>query len=519
MALGTTSVYPGQGLGSISIAPHHRICISVRRLMSIADLGASLHEILSLVHNDKATYPQIDLLYDRSNPLTIPVVVSLPQNGFRLRFDGADQRLRLIEVTDFKKIRLAYKGREFVKNSLVEAGPDFKRIYTLFGASYPGEYHAPQNGDKMGRYVLSWAGVAFTFPLQHGAWSPQKDHVSLLGSTAAAPATVMALFEGNSWPEVRNDLFIKQPSAPRLSAAASRPKDNIPLEIEAANICSTEGRIEFLRRPPAGPFTVILNQTTPQDLITELGPPDATHKRTIDPATSQEQPLHKRASSMSNGRAHVEGRGSQPSSYSSTGTDTFDADFDSGDADEDPADRTSREVFWCYFSHGMDVVIGPPSEEGSLALPLEGEDATPLTASPHLVVTKVILHGNVPGSYAFNRHRRLRWQLSFPNTEYLDSPLTSETKFDDLKSLLLHVFHGDDRKPGDGMGRGKVVNRTWGGGAGSINDSGFILPDVETELVEGSGSEAWLGNTRVFAFPGLGFEVLENGSVVGVTVY
>ena len=404
-----------------------------------------------------------------------------------------------------------------MKNPQLESGPAFKRIYTLFGASYPGEYHRPKNGDRTGRYVLSWAGVAFTFPLQHEAWSRQKDHVSLLGSSAAAPATVMAIFEGNSWPEVRNELFIKAPSGPRLSAVASRPKDNIPAEIEAANICSTEGRIEFLRRPPAVPFTIILNQTTPQDLITELGPPDATHKRTVDPATAQEQPLHKRASSMSNGRAHAESRGSQPSSYSSTGTDTFDADFDSGDADEDPADRSSRETFWCYFSHGIDILIGPPSEDNSATSLLEGEDATPLSTSPHLVVTKAILHGNVPGSYAFNRHRRLRWHLSFPNTEYLDAPLTSETKFDDLKSLLLHIFQG---KAGDGLGRGKVVNRTWGGGAGgSMIESGFYLPDAETELVEGSGSEAWLGNTRVFAFPGLGFEVLESGSVAGVTVY
>lgn len=232
---------------------------------------------------------------------------------------------------------------------------------------------------------------------------------------------------------------------------------------------------------------------------------------------------------MSNGRAHAhaESRGSQPSSYSSTGTDTFDADFDSGDADEDPTDRSSRETFWCYFSHGIDILIGPPSEDASAVLSLdEGAEATPLAASPHLVVTKVIIHGNVPGSYAFNRHRRLRWFLSFPNTEYLEAPLDSETKFEDLKAALLHIFHGTDRQGAiEQMGKGKVVNRTWGssGGGGvsgaGMSESGFFLPDAETELVEGNGSEAWLGNTRVFAFPRLGFEVLENGTVVGLTVY
>lgn len=372
----------------------------------------------------------------------------------------------------------------------------------------------------MGSYVLSWAGVAFTFPLQHSAYSPQKDHVSLLGSSAAAPAVAMAIFEGNSWPEVRSDLFIKEPSGPRLSALASRPKDSLPAEIEGANIRSTEGRIEFLRRHPATLFTIIVNQTTPQDLITELGPPDTVRKSNQDFPTQPEQPVHNRAGSMSNGRANFDqGRGSQPSSYSSTGTDTFDADFDSGDADEDPADRTSRETFWCYFSHGLDIYVGPPSEEATTAQPVEGEEATPLSVSPHLVVTKVLVHGNVPGSWAFNRHRRLRWTLDFPNTEYLDTPPTSETPFAEINATLMHLAHELWPEVEGQIGKGKVVNRTWGGGTGAgMSESGFFLPDAETELVEGSGSEAWLGNTRVFEFPGLAFEVLENGCVVDVEV-
>jgi hypothetical protein len=478
--------------------------------------------VLTLLHKEKSTYPQIDLHYDRNNPLTIPVVVNLPQNGFRLRFDAPDQRLRIVEVSDFRKIKLTYKGSELVKNPQTETGPTFKRVYTVFGASYPGEYHPPKNGAKYGNYALSWAGVAFTFPLEHKVWSPQKDHVSLLGSNSAGLATVMAIFEGNSWPEARGELFVRQPNGPRLSAIASRPKDSIPAEIEYASIGSMSGRVELLRHPPASPFTIILNQTTPQDLITELGPPDATRKREISLSNAPEQAIHKRASSMSNGRPHSygESRGSQPSSYSSTGTDTFDADFDSGDADDNLSDRESREKFWCYFSHGMDILVGPPSEDATIALDsLDG--VTPLSASPHLVVIKVILHGNVPGSYAFNRHRRLRWILSFPDgvADYLQPPLNSEMKFEELKPALLHLFHGDDQHD---MGKGKVVNRTWGGGGGGsagMSESGFFLPDAEQELVEGNGSEAWLGNTRVFTFPGIGFEVQEGGGVVGVTVY
>ena len=335
----------------------------------------------------------------------------------------------------------------------------------------------------------------------------------MLGSSAASSATSMSLFDGSSWPEVRNTLFTKTPSGPRLSAIATRPKDNLPSEIEVANV-RQDGRIELQRRAPTPSFTIVINETTPQDLITELGAPDTTHKWNADPALGKGL-AHRRASSMSNGRPHP---GSLPSSYSSSGTDTFDADFDSGDADEDPTDRSVREVFWCYFSHGMDILIGPRTDE-SISSPANA--TSPLGSSPHLVVLKVILHGNVPGSYAFNRHRRLRWQLDFPDLPYLGE-LNSETPFDTdgqhgLRSALLHIFK--DVWPESEMGRGKVINRTWGGGGGGgMSDSSFFLPDAEKELVEGGGSEQWLGNTKLFFFPGLGLEVSEGGVVTTLTV-
>ena len=477
-------------------------------------MGASLHEVLTTIKAKRDEYPEIDLHYHRAEPLTTPVIVGLPQNGLRLRFDGSDQRLRLIEVMDFKKTKQAYKGSELMKDRETTAGPAFKRIYQIFGASYPGEYQPPRNGGTTGTYVLSWTGVAFTFPLQHSAWSPQKDHVSMLGSSAASAATKMAVFEGSSWPEARKELFIRTPNGPRLSALANRPKDNLPVEIEYANV-QGDGRVQLLRSAPASAFTIVLNETTPQDLITELGPPDATHKSDID-ALAHEQPAHKRTSSMSrpmsNGRA---GAGSQPSSYSSTGTDTFDADFDSGDADEDSAMRASRETSWCYFNHGLDILVGPPSSNPPTTSQTSTPQ-TPLSASPHLAATKVILHGNVPGSYAFNRHRRLRWHITFPNAPYAND-LTSEAKFDDLKPALMHIFHS--HPDAAEFGKGKVVNRTWGGSPFGPGDSSFFLPDAGEDLVEGGGSEQWLGNTKLFTFPGMVLEVLEGGAVGALTLY
>lgn len=433
-------------------------------------------------------------------------MVELPENGLRLRFDGADQRLRLIEVLDFSRIALVYKGSELAKDGTTVP---YKRIYQLFSASYPGEYMAPISG-RHGTYVVSYPGIAFTFPLQHSAYGPGKDHVQLLGSQAASPATFMAIFEGNSWPESRDQLFVSAPSGPRNAAITNQPKDALPAELEMAFIDGT-GVLTIYRRAPAQPFVITLGETTPQDLVTELGPPEATHKRDvqmlIEPVPDP-RPRSKSRTASSSGRH----RPTPPSSYSSTGTDTFDTDFDSGDADDDLSERASRDIYWCYFSHGVDILIGPPSDLTTTEprhLP-----PTPLGSSPRLVVRKVIIHGNVPGSYVFNRHRRLRWTLALPDASH--SSLTSEQGFEELRPDLLQAYsRASEGWPAAELGRGKVVNRTWGGDA---SDSTFFLPDADRDLVEGSGSEQWLGNTKLYAFPGLTFEVLRNGAISALTV-
>lgn len=466
-------------------------------------LGSSLHEVLTTVKADKEHFPTIDLHISQHRPLAVPIVVVLPQNGIRLRFDACDQRLRLIEVLDFAKVRVAYKGSELVKKQEGKSA-SFKRIYQLFGASYPGEYIAPKSGHT-GTYVLSWTGVAFNFPLQHSAYSPEKDHVSLLGSHAASSASNMAIFDGNSWPEARQSLFTKTPSGPRLPALASQPRDNLPVEIDGASI-EEPGHLTLIRRAPALPFNIVFGQTTPQDLVTELGQPDATHKR--DPQATTEEANHSRPRNNSRSLSNGMHRPTPPSSYSSTGTDTFDTDFDSGDADDDVAERAGRETFWCYFSHGMDILVGPFSEQTSTAE--RYQPITPLSSSPHLVVLKVVMHGNVPGSYSFNRHRRLRWSMQLRGAS---SILNSEHSFEDIKPDLLQAFHGV--WPETEMGRGKVVNRTWGAGP---SDSSFFLPDEDHDLVEAGGSEQWLGNTKLYSFPGLQFEVLQNGAISALTV-
>jgi hypothetical protein len=433
-------------------------------------------------------------------------------------------------VLDFQRVALTYKGNELAKDGVTVP---YKRIYQLFSASYPGEYVAPESG-KVGTYIVSYPGIAFTFPLQHAAFGAEKDHVQLLGSHAASPATFMAIFEGSSWPEARDQLFVTTPSSPRTPAISGQPKDSLAPELEMA-YTEGSGRITLLRRTGAPTFEIILGETTPQDLVTELGPPDATHKRNaqtiIEPFVDPRPRSKSRTLSSTNGRH----RPTPPSSYSSTGTDTFDTDFDSGDADDDPTERSSRETYWCYFHHGIDILVGPPSNETTTAALTADENGTlpitPLITSPHLVVRKLIIHGNVPGSYVFNRHRRLRWTIALPSlADGGLPPLTSESPFESsLQPALLQAY--SHIWPASEMQRGKVVNRTWGDdgpsgssgsnggtGGGDAGDSTFFLPDTDADLVEGSGSEQWLGNTKLYAFPGFTLEVLKNGAVSALTI-
>src|ERR1700743_3466760 len=117
------------------------------------DLGASIHDILARVKSLPLLYPNISLSYSQSFPLSTPIVLTLPHNGVRLRFDAPEQRLRLIEVLDFGKLQLRYKENN-IGNPQGESdpepihgpsvvpppGPTFRQVYKIFGPTTPGEY-------------------------------------------------------------------------------------------------------------------------------------------------------------------------------------------------------------------------------------------------------------------------------------------------------------------------------------------------------------------------------------------
>lgn len=454
--------------------------------------------------------------------------MQLPSNGLRLRFDGPDQRLRLIEILDFSKTNLIYKNQEVVKGSKPheqsQQGPSFRHVYNrLFGPSYPGEYVPPASKSPYGTYVLSYPGVAFSFPLQDSAYSDQCDFVALLSSSAALPATSMAIFQGPSWPETRAKLFTQQPQYPRFPTLAGKNREAAVDEIEEFNILGA-GKLEVIRRSNP-PIYITLSETTPQDLIAEFGPPDAIYRK-----NDRRISIHRAAGRSGGGGGDADALHMSPSP--ARGMDGADTDHSSNNSMSDDSDEEASqgetldpgslptECFFNYFHHGFDAFISYPALPGP-AFPGSGlSEPAPPPPSSLLVVTKIILHGNVPGSYPFNRHRRSRWAIN-PHA-YGDS-LTSETSYDEISGRLRDVWKDSYVNPAEerALQRPMVLNRGWGD---SPESSVEFLGGWEESTGRGQraghdGQDGGLGNTELFGFPGLLFEVMKNGAVSCLTVY
>jgi Uncharacterised protein family (UPF0183) len=521
---------PGLLKQVFAVAVQHQLPTNPSR----SALGASLHNVLTRIKAQPQTYPSIDLSYSSTEPVLHPVVLYLATSGIRLRFDGPDQRLRLIEILDFSKASLTYKGNELLRRSKTssdvpaeqeskQSGPAFRHVYNrLFGPSYPGEYIPPQsqNTADRGTYVLSYPGVAFSFPLMHGSWSERADFVSLLSSSASSSATSMAIFQGSSWSEARTTLFTKQPLFPRSIAMTGRDKDLVPDEVEEARIHG-QGQVEFMRRSLPS-FRICLSETTPQDLIAEFGPPDAIYRkndtRISIHGNTVEQSTGRLASTSPMGRApSVDTDHSSTQSYG-----------EESDAEQVPSSTdkplVNPECFYNYFHHGFDAFISFPTPKSP---PFPGAEArhTPPQLASELRVTKILLHANVPGSYPFNRHRRSRWSIQTSPTMMDGEVLTSEMPFNEISDELKRMWHGIYRSEDEekSMQRGMVLNRGWGE---SPESSVELLGGWEDNTsshraggLESSDGVQGLGNTELFGFPGLLFEVLKNGTVSCLTVY
>lgn len=492
-------------------------------------LGASLHDILTRLKAEPQSFPKLDVLYSPDQPVTEPVCLELPQNGIRLRFDGPEQRLRLIEVTDFTKNHITFKDRDLVRPvngtsapgspmpGESSSGPTFRHVYhRLLGPTYGGEFIPPAQGQQEGIYVLSYPGVAFNFALAASSYTPDKDVVALLSSYANQGASSMAIFSGDSWADARKTLWTEILPSIKATSALPRTKDIYPDEVSLAQLHGG-GKIQLSRKWGSSSSWIILGETTPQDLVMELGPPNAIYQK-----NDQKMVIHKmRTTSNARTRPSASEMGRiddlTDTDQSSMNTGSEDSGDDEAIQDE-TVGSSSGECFYNYFYHGFDVLLSPHPANVSPDPPGQGE---PDTKSPEvkthtagrLVATKIVLHGNIPGSYEFNRHRRCRWSIA-----YLGNEITSESHFADIEPRMAACWAGRDgiSQQQPQHPRGMVLNRGWGDSPGSSCE---LLGGWEESGARRADANGESTTTTLYGFPGMVFEVLKNGYVNTVTVF
>ncbi|KAJ3489240.1 hypothetical protein NLG97_g6039 [Lecanicillium saksenae] len=267
-------------------------------------------------------------------------------------------------------------------------------------------------------------------------------------------------------------------------------------------------------------FCIQLGQTTPQELVMELGPPNAIYRK-----NDEKMDVHQgrvtgtargRSAGGDSGRADEAMTDTDQSSMN-TGSD----DSDNEDAiDEDSAVNPSGECFYNYFYMGFDVLLSKPTEPSKAPPGQPNGDLDPIGVKMHhsdrLVVTKIVLHGNIPGSYEFNRHRRCRWEIAYAGRE--DQAVTSEMEFEHVEALMNQTWESELAAGGgksQARQRGMVLNRGWGDSPGSSceflggwEESGARRAETNSD-----------STTTLFGFPGLVFEVLKNGYINTVTIF
>ncbi|OWR54518.1 hypothetical protein KGM_203519 [Danaus plexippus plexippus] len=91
------------------------------------------------------------------NPLSVDLVINMPQDGIRLIFDPVAQRLKIIEIYNMKLVKLRYSGMSF--NS-PEITPSIEQVEHCFGATHPGLYDSQRH-----LFALNFRGLTFYFPV------------------------------------------------------------------------------------------------------------------------------------------------------------------------------------------------------------------------------------------------------------------------------------------------------------------------------------------------------------------
>lgn len=156
-------------------------------------LGMSFYQVIQILKSNCETIKTIQLIYNDKDPISSDYMLNLINDGIILYFDSKNQRLKLIEISDLRKLKLRYYGNYF--NNLPAVQPTFEQIIEIFGITSPGFY---DNNSKV--FLLHFPGLLFTFSIDYRV-EPKITHgiQSLQFPAGRAPlVSKISIYNGNS---------------------------------------------------------------------------------------------------------------------------------------------------------------------------------------------------------------------------------------------------------------------------------------------------------------------------------
>lgn len=156
-------------------------------------LGMPFYQVIQILKANCETIKTVQLIYNDKDPMSSDYMLNLSNDGIILYFDSKNQRLKLIEISDLKKLKLRYYGNYF--NNIPAVQPTFDQIIEIFGITSPGFY---DNNSSV--FLLNFPGLLFTFSIDYRV-EPKITHgiQSLQFPAGRAPlVSKISIYHGNS---------------------------------------------------------------------------------------------------------------------------------------------------------------------------------------------------------------------------------------------------------------------------------------------------------------------------------
>ncbi|KAJ2956512.1 hypothetical protein NQZ79_g7622 [Umbelopsis isabellina] len=442
-------------------------------------IGTSIWEIISFLRERSSFFPQVELKYSQEDPLGLDFIISLPQNGLNLRCDGSLQRLRCIECYDISKVKLIYQNNDV-------------------RPTYPGEFDASESA-----YSLNYPGLSFTFPI------PSR-HQELYSSSTELPLE----FPDGTTP-IANHVYVyngsqnwRQCSLPNLQKIISEnnnstqgrygkkgrreverviaePNVGITLIFPLGNtsVGTSDSHSEDSSTTSAasgGTVKVLVRSTTPQDLLSDLGKPSCIFYKEED-----KMRIHSVLDEPSSDKGKPDNGDEEDTTSESENVVSGENAVDKGIEAAQPAD-----YFFNYFYLGIDVLFD---------------------GSAH-VCKKIVLHGNIPGHFDFQRYKRCPFVLRFSSAQMASKSAPEE--------ILVDVDTGMNNDiPGTLNIQALKKRIPW------VANNGISSPEDSTKqkpviLTRGSSEQNPFGSSHLTGYnEGIVMEVMKNGCVPTLVLF